>query len=726
MTCGRVLVCLLVLMAAGQAVCGEVIDGWTLHPDNAADPLTFAHSGKTLHVLQSLGPVFVVGDSQIGPEDYETSVISVREQDGWTVMRCRAAAEDLAGDYTLKLKKCDDGAVELVVEGAADAAGFQCGNIGGTDAPFKQFYVGQRDMEVHEGNDGWAPFIYWPDGKLYFHAHLDLDVSHSAGYSHRAMPKQHFLVKNPPISSDTGYAVLTDGSRPSLHERYVIRAATNTWETLGPVTNQPSEYRQELAGMIFNDVWDIPHDANLFYVRWLKEATAGVVKFYTVIEQWGFGGFDDTLPDLYREPDLVDPAPPFGTGQQLKELVDLANTMGRTALRTNYMLVRPDTSPSVNEGLVKLALGGDGNPKWHSNFSTVLPLVERQDRAFHKHYGTTAAFSDQLSSGGYSGLYVNYDAGEQGAGMVCTARQRLREICRLMKEIHQGPLGSESYIADFQFGKYMDTGDFTVFAGDRRSDFTPEEKLRRVHELTTVHSMGLGYRHFFAPHEENWMGRGFESYFNDDEKVDSYRACEVLYGNGGYLFYYAGMRLVHALTECFTVGVAQRHYALQPVDFVKYGKRSVWKTLDQLIENPKIDSREALLSWFRRFHVRYANGCHVYVNRDDQVLTVAASGNRTFKLPQNGWLVYTEDGNLTAYTALEADPFFPSRQVRVDFCEDKARGIRYVNPRTAARFMDAAKPTVWLNGKVHLVLDEPNLRFGELLQRQHAATAPAE
>jgi len=689
----------------------ESIGSWSVNKTDASDPLLFSHAGKTLHMLKNLGPVFATSDGQIGPQDYKTQVTAVEENNGKVILKCRATDDDLTADYTLAFTKLPDGAIELIVDGGKNVSAFQCGTIQGTDAPFKQFYVGQRDMESHLGNDGWPPFIYWPEEKLFFHGQLDLNVSHGGGYDHRMMPKKNFLAKNPPISSDSGYAVLTDKPRPALHERYVFRAAADMWEAYGPVTNKPSEYRQELAEMIFNDIWDIPFTADIGFVEWLKNVTAGRIKFYTVIEQWGWAGFDDSLPDLYRASDHNQPVAHFGTKDELKKLVALGNSMGRTALRTNYMLVQPQASYSVKEGLVKRALNSDGTEKWHSNFSSVIPLIKRQDAEFNKEYGTTACFSDQLSSGGHSGGYVNCDAKEPGAGTISAVRKQLMDMCQIMKDIHKGPLGSESYIADFQFGHLMDTSDYTIFAGDQRHDFTPEEKLRRVHPLTVTHSMGLGYRFFFAPHEKDWMQKGFTLYFTNEEKVDNYRAAEVLYGNGGYLFFYTGMKKAHALTECFTVGVAQRYYALQQLDYVKYGLGGRWKTLDKLITDPKIDSLDKLHAWFKRFHIRYANGCHVYVNRDDTPLSVITFDNRTFKLPTGGWLVYTEDGKLTAYTALVSAPFFPAREERVDFCEDKTRGIRYANPRKIAKFMDVTKPTVWLDGKVHFVLDEPDSTF---------------
>jgi hypothetical protein len=701
-------------LLSGASLWAGVVGGWSLQAGHATDPLLFKHEGRTLHVLKGLGPVFATPDGEIGPEDYRATVTAVRQGEGGaTILACRATADGLAADYTLTFRTLADGAMEMTVAGGTNVAAFRCGKMEGDLPTFKQFYVGQRDMEAYPSNDGAPPLLYWPAGNLFFHGVMDLDASHGAGWAHRLPPKKNFLAITPPVSADSAYGLRTDKTRPALAERYEFRAGTTMWDAYGPVRNPPSEYRQELGEMIYLDLWDGSFALETFLLDWLGKATAGQVKFYTVVEQWGWAGFDATLPDLYRAADHGEPSPGYGSKAELKKLVEIGNTLGRTALRTNYMALNAQTSYSAKEGLVKPALNPDGTAKWHSNFNAVTPLVRRQDGEIRRDFGTTAAFSDQLSSGGNCGAYINADAREPGAGTIAESRRGLRELARLMKEIHQGPVGSESFLADFAFGAAMDTGDFQIFAGDTRHDFTPEEKLRRFQTLVSVHSMGLGYRFFFGPWEADWMGKGMTAYFSSDEKLDSYRACEVLYGNGGYLFFYGGLRLVHALTECYTVGVAQRHYVLQPVDYVKYGKGGLWKTLDRLTADPQIDSLDKLQAWYGRFHVRYANGCHVYVNREAEPLTVVTSGNATIKLPRNGWLVYTEDGALLSYTALVSDPFFPGRETRVDFCEDKPRGIKYVNPRGMAKFMEVDKPTVWLNGKVHLVLDQPNRTVGE-------------
>jgi hypothetical protein len=51
---------------------------------------------------------------------------------------------------------------------------------------------------------------------------------------------------------------------------------------------------------------------------------------------------------------------------------------------------------------------------------------------------------------------------------------------------------------------------------------------------------------------------------------------------------------------------------------------------------------------------------------------------------------------------------------RVDFCEDKNRGIKYVNPRKAPSYHDVNVPTVWLDGNVYLSLHDPNKSLYEM------------
>ncbi|MEN8255824.1 MAG: hypothetical protein ABFR33_10195 [Verrucomicrobiota bacterium] len=696
------------------ALRAEIVDGWKVNPKDASDPLFFKGcDGKVLHVLNGIGPVFHDDEEgAFGPEDYTVKLLGVSDEEGFKVMRCRASEEDFSAEYTLKFRKLADGAMEVVAEGGKNVEAFQCGNITGENEPFKQFYMGHRETEPWLHNDNWPSLIYWPDGGLYFYGFWDADETHAATYARRSKVKQSLLIEEPSISCDSNYAVLTDGSRPALKERYVIRAATDMWEAYGPARQKPSEYAEELSEMVFNDVWSGNFAAHAFYMDWLKQVTADRVKFLTICQQWGRLGFDDGNPDFYRRPDHVKPDARYGTNQERDDMFKAAKELGRFGVRFNYVLMlHPQNSYSYQKGLFGKLVKSDGSPGGFNDVRTMLPLLTRQDTEVHEDFQTSAVFHDQWASAGAGYPYNTFDADVPGAGTLSATRQAMRNVCKAAKEIHQGPMGSETLNGEFLMGEFVDTADFGIFAGEHRYDFTPEYKLRRLHQLTTTHSMGLGYRFFAAPWEKGWAkGPSWYSYFNEDEMLDNYRACEVLYGNGAYLFFYADrMRMVHALTECFTVGVAQRHYALQPVDYVKYGKERRWKTFGKILH--KAESISEIQEWYKRFHIRYANGCHVWVNRDPEPLTVRTEDNRTFKLPKDGWLVYTEDGNLTAYTALYNDPVVAGHKTRVDFCEDKSRGIRYANPRKAIDFMGVAKPTVWIDGKIHYVLEEPETSF---------------
>ncbi|MEN6387013.1 MAG: hypothetical protein ABFD79_17680 [Phycisphaerales bacterium] len=708
---------LLIVVIFSSCLYGQIIDGWVINPQNASDPLIFNHNNISLHVLKDMGPVFDLGtEGSLSPGDYTVKVIKTSQEDGYTVMTCQAGYEKFSGTYTVKFKKLTDNAMELLVEGDKNVSAFQCGNMQGTDGLFKQFYTGYRDVECHAGNDNYPPMIYWPEANLYIYASWDADWAHGWSYAHRLSPKQNFTAKNPPVSCDVPYALLSDGTRPSLKERYVIRFATDMWEAYGPILNKPSKWKNELSEMVFFDGWT-KFKYGTYALKWMKEITDSRLKFFSIIQTWGCeASWDASNPDAYRIPDHNTPGAQYGTKDELKKYISLAKSMGRVGLRTNYMYIGPD-SWSIKEGSVKRAINSTKEPAWYTNFYTVKPLVDRQEKDIKNDFSPTATHHDQWGSVGTGGVVVNFDANSPDAGTISGTRQIIREICTLAQDMHNGPMGTESLISEFLIGQYNDTGDYGIMGADHRYDFTPEYKLKRLHQLTTCHSMGLGYRFFVGVGETGWPDAGYAPYFENDEKLDAYRACEVLYGNGAYLFFADGrMRKVHAMTECFTVGIAQRYYALQSLDYVKYSKGSIWKTLDQII--PAVNSREELNMWFKRFHIRYANGCNVWVNRDEKPLTVNSPSGQIYKLPKDSWLVYTEDGNLLAYTALANDPVVAGHESRVDFCEDKKLGIRYVNPRKLSKFMDSTQPTVWIDNKVHFVLTDPQTTFEQSIEKE--------
>ena len=698
----------IVLGFAAQSVAGDFRLTAT---NNPSDLLMLCYGESELHLLDKMGPVFELEENSMSPDNYKLKIISEKNENGIRKLRCLAEVEGLKAEYEVWIEQKSDSEVVFTISGPSNVSEFRIGNITGTEQSFKQFFTGERETESFPGNDGMCPVIYWPQGNVYIHMEWDADYANSAGYKHRLLPKKNYLAKNPPIGSDFSYAVLSDGSRPALREKFTIRCSKNLWDVYGK-KNNPSEYRQELAGMVYFDSWSESFTSTLNALKWLKETTNGKVKFYTIIQTWAdWKSWDAANPDAYRIPDHNQPGEIYGNKDQLIEIMKVAKSMGRAGLRCNYVHIGPD-SWSIKEGLVKHALNSTGKQAWFTDFHSVRALAERQENDIKKDFAPTTSFHDQWASGGCGWPVINYDSSVKGAGALSGKREIIKEICKFTKAVHNGPLSSESLIGDFLIGEYVDTGDYGIYGADDRFDISPEYKLRRLHEQTVLYGLGLGYRFYFGPWEKDWAevdGAGYNYYFNDDEKLDKYRACEILWGNGGYLFFRERMRKVHALEECMTVGIAQKYYVLQPVEYVKYGKDGIWNTFDKVIRD--CNTREELFEWQRQFHVKFKNGCHIWVNRSEEPVQVRYLTNKTIKLPQDGWLVYTEDGNMIAYMALVMDSVVAGNEGRVVYCEDKNQGVKYVNPRKLLGYEGVSKPTIWIEGKHFYTLDDPDAMF---------------
>ena len=679
----------------------EAVEGWTVNSNNPASPLSVVIDNTIIDVLDNVGPVFVGG---ITPDDYTVTLVSTALEGDYTVLNCRADYGGFSSEYSLKFKSLDAYSMEMIVEGEANVIQkFTCGNIAGTADAFKQFYTGQRETELFPLTGNVPPVLYWSSKDVFFHGFIDQDYSNGSGLSHSLKPKEsgNFLVANPPISSDVNYATLSDGSTVQpLKERYVFRFSENLWDVYQPLDNQPSQYRYELADMLMFDQWGgTGFKYGKFVLQWLRDVTGGKMKFLTLCQNWSTLSKSEAAPDFYRSEDYNYPNLPLGTKEELLEYLDLGRQYGRMALYTNYISTE-DNSWSLAEGAIQRALNTDGTPAWYTDLSTVMPLVEQQETDIDTDLNPSASFHDQSASG----LVVNYDVSTSNAGTMSGARSFIKDVCQYSKTKHNGPVVSESLVTEYLLGDYVDGGDFGIKGGYGRFDFSPEYKLRRLHNLLVCHSMGLGYRYFYGSWESpDWIEDGSMAYFNSDESLDSYRASEILYGNGAYLYSAAknrySLRKVHALTECFTVGILQKYYLLQAVDYVMYGNGGNWKYLEEIVASS--NSREDMLSWYKQFHIRYANGLHVFVNRGTANIDVTLPDATFVTLPENGWAVYSEDGNVIGYTALAGSD-------RVDFCEDKNRNIMYVNPRTATSYLGVEKPTVWFDGSIHCQLDEPD------------------
>jgi hypothetical protein len=627
-----------------------------------------------------------------------------------------ASVDNKSFNYTIELKVLDEKSVELKVQGSTNVAAFEVGTITGTDQVFKQFITGEREIESHPANANAPSVIYWPSAKKYIYGEVDLDSSNCSAPRNRKPAKQTFVVKNPPVSIDPHYRVLSDGGRAPLQERFVIRVSDSIWDVYGPAMQQKSEYIEFLKNAVFMDGWMEKFCYGRALLGFVKEAVPADIKVLTIIQHWAaWKKWDGTNPDSWQAPDHAVPGSnlgiPYGSLDELKEYIELAKSMGKVGLRNNYLYLGPD-SWSYQQGLLKLAKKSSGEASWFVNLESVKPLVVRQEKEIKATFNTTAVLHDQWSSAGSGYPLINFDAESKNPGSISHVRNNLRDITSTTKSIFQGPLLSESMIGEFLYGKYSDAGDFCIFGANQRDDFFPEYKLRRLHSLAMTYGMGLGYRHYYKGDWGVNRAPGDEKYFNSDIELDSYRSCTVLYGNGAYLFGKPAMRKTHVLTEFMTVGLAQRYYAFEPVKSVFYSNGGRFRTLEQII--PEVSSRAELNKWFRRTHVTYANGTHVWVNLSEDSLDVITPENETITLGRNCWVAYSDDGNLLAYTAVAECPIVAGYTDRVDYARDRKIGVEYANPRSIKSFKGVSMPTVWIKGKVHYVLKDPQTTIKEM------------
>ena len=194
--------------------------------------------------------------------------------------------------------------------------------------------------------------------------------------------------------------------------------------------------------------------------------------------------------------------------------------------------------------------------------------------------------------------------------------------------------------------------------------------------------MGLYYRYFSGDWSQ-WINPG-DSY----ELEDDYRAAQLMYGNGAYVFWHASCPFEFVLTEVALIGTLQPYYFFQPVRSIQYlvpdGR---WLSLAEVVEND--------LPYDVRYPVRtdFKNGYTQVVNRTDQSIDVETPPG-TMTLPKNSFVAWSEATGLLAFSA-----FAPGTTHRVDYLKDPARQIEFVNPRGGAS-RGVTGPTLWHKGEI--------------------------
>jgi len=679
-------------------------------------PLTLHLKNQDLPLIQDFGPTLTSGGKTLSPGQYRLERFrhSVDADACQIHVVYRVVGFPTPTYYWLTFKT-DGPYIHISTEMREPVALEMCpGRLVHPEA-FKPFTITRRVRESWEQNTVQAAFWH-RKGRFWVYGEFNLEESNAYDGGMACLDRNRWATDLGPSAQYPPYAF---GLRRPLREKLTIGISEDLWQAVKPIGNPPSEYARELGESMFVDLWDDSKKLQAEFIERLGRQTAGTIRLYTIIQKWQAGGFDGINPDAFWPPRLM-PDKRYGTLEDLRHLVQTARKFGRVALRTNYELVISDKSPSFKEGLIKARFaqavpekgilmadtnreyGSESRPDWQR-------LARFQETDIHTFFGSDASFVDQVASGGGVGFRQDMTPYNIGTGVGRYDADIYRQFCRLVKTIHHGPLSSETLCSEYMLGYWCDTGDYGIFNGaDRR--ISPEYKLRRLHRLSVFHGMGLGYRFFGYPQQfinaGDWIGHGHGQYWGLNagdfySGMDSYRAMTVLFGNGAY--YYSGLDFPPAershreqpITEALTVGVLQRHYALQDVRKIAYLWNGKWQTLNELMDDGKIafkpdrDDCEA----FKTIRVEYANGLIVTGNRGDQPLTVKPTSDLELSLPKDGWCGAKPDGSVLVYSGIG-----PLASHRIDFAQDVARKIRFINPR-GTMVGGISSPTLWIDGR---------------------------
>ncbi len=341
------------------------------------------------------------------------------------------------------------------------------------------------------GQTWWPSTLYSADGGFWFTAHWVLEESNATSWEAVDQAPQG---KGPvPVAHRLVYEPDTAGEFLPIHEVLQIRVSRRLWSVVPVLTQNPSEYREELARSVFIDFWGGAAASELsHFLGIMGEIHRGRFQYLTILQNWEVGGWDSILPDSVWMPDYP-PNPSVGTIDELRALCELGKSMGRFGFRTNYRQLR-ENAPSFTRGIAHYAVNSDGSSRGHLRPADWPAVVGRQEAEIRDLFAPNASFTDELLAGASPSAWHDF-AADNGNRSMRESLARQRGLARLIRTTHNGPLGSESLMDQQMLGEYVETGDYTFMNGHNRL-YSPEFKLRRLHGLSTFHGMGLMYRFY--------------------------------------------------------------------------------------------------------------------------------------------------------------------------------------------------------------------------------------
>ena len=326
--------------ASFQMIAGGT--SYTFEPDPIVLHATI--DGRTIPILRSVGPAWSVGATEHSPISERCQVLSKTDESGRSGIAYASQTGDV--DWRMGLHVGDHR--DIVFRLSSDdprIGGAQPGHLM-TQGEWTALDLSQHQLA--HGQPNWIKTYYLREHDVFLCAWWDWEVSNATRPDWPVSQSEARKGCGPCAPAPSmRYAAGPDGRRAPLREALHVRAGKRLWDVALPSRCQPSEYRDDLAQMVYIDFWGARSAAHTQCVlERLKQLAYPHVRFLTVVQNWQAGGFDALLPDSIWLPEYP-PNPAVGTVDEFREVAELGNRIGRLAFRTNYAFWRAGSPRAV-------------------------------------------------------------------------------------------------------------------------------------------------------------------------------------------------------------------------------------------------------------------------------------------------------------------------------------------------------------------------------------------
>ena len=588
--------------------------------------LTVEINGRRFQPCAEGGPVFGVlgGEHTLGSEGLRTELREAQLDGDVVEARWSAVLGDLMLQFTYRLR-AKGKSLQIEVREREDYVGvhdespfstaFRIGHTAGTPGadlvrvPYLTF-----------GNVG--PHVVHTDG-VFVSALLDWYNSDASDlYAEQGRPKPDQLIYN----GGSRYLPKTDGRRNPLRERLIVTVATDFHEVLPHIPHPRNPQAEKAVGAIWRNI-GAPNEDLLTRLK-----AHGVERFICPLHEIGWRDAGESFTFRLRC------APRIGD-EKMKAYGDWVKGLGyRFGLYSNYTDFAPVNGNWSGD---RVCLDSDGNWRgaWPRCYAPKPTFAWQAEAALAPSiaakFGSVTCYSDVHTAVTPWGR-TDYDARTPGAGMFRTAWQCYAQVLWNECRAYGGPVFSEGRMHWMYAG--LISGNYAQITGPERWRQPPlvDFDLLKMHPLMTDFGMGMPSM-FYPRRTGDWL----RDRSRTSPWLDRFLTSTLAFGHIGFLPLEWGFD--GALKAFYMTNAVQQHYALVPVEAIRYFSGSKLVDTSQAIRTGAYKRGQV--------YVRYRSGLELWCNLSFEGDWRVECDGRTYLLPPTGHLAFLK-GKLLQYSAM--------------------------------------------------------------------------